>query len=411
MDETEIREELAKVLAEEPNNYSKILELSSKLASYDNDNIRFTVDAGVIDRLGNELVARQETAVSELVKNSYDADAMEVSLTFINSSDIGGRLIISDNGEGMNREQLINGFMRISSTDKIQNPYSEIFKRKRAGQKGIGRFAVQRLGEKLTIITQTDSEENALKVTIDWSKYEKNNELHNITNLLETSVKKRDKGTTLIIDGLRDKWTEAAIKRIYRYVGDILQPFPLSKLQKESSEVEEDEIIIDPGFKPIFYISTNGSDRKRVGDEKLMIYNHASAIIDGNIDSLGNGSYSIDSQKLDFSFEDKIGLDPDVRESKFDKLKSVNFRAYYYIYNSNLIPKSQETAIRKLANISGGIRLYRNGFRVLPYGETGDDWLSLDSSTRKRSILPVHANINFFGFVEMCVSSPENSTF
>lgn len=407
MDETEIREELAKVLADEPNNYSKILELSSKLASYDNDNIRFTVDAGVIDRLGNELVARQETAVSELVKNSYDADAIEVSLTFINSTDIGGRLIISDNGEGMNREQLINGFMRISSTDKIQNPYSEIFKRKRAGQKGIGRFAVQRLGEKLTIITQTDSEENALKVTIDWSKYEKNNELHNITNLLETSVKKRGKGTTLIIDGLRDKWTEAAIKRIYRYVGDILQPFPLSKLQEESSEVEEDERIIDPGFKPIFYISTNGSDRKRVGDEKLMIYNHASAIIDGNIDSSGNGSYSIDSQKLDFSFEDKIGLDPEVRESKFDKLKSVNFRAYYYIYYSSLIPKSQETAIRKLANISGGIRLYRNGFRVLPYGETGDDWLSLDFSTRRRSLLPVHANLNFFGFVEINDSSGE----
>lgn len=407
MDETEIREELAKVLADEPNNYSKILELSSKLASYDNDNIRFTVDAGVIDRLGNELVARQETAVSELVKNSYDADAIEVSLTFINSTDIGGRLIISDNGEGMNREQLINGFMRISSTDKIQNPYSEIFKRKRAGQKGIGRFAVQRLGEKLTIITQTDSEENALKVTIDWSKYEKYNELHNITNLLETSVKKRGKGTTLIIDGLRDKWTEAAIKRIYRYVGDILQPFPLSKLQEESSEVEEDERIIDPGFKPIFYISTNGSDRKRVGDEKLMIYNHASAIIDGNIDSSGNGSYSIDSQKLDFSFEDKIGLDPEVRESKFDKLKSVNFRAYYYIYNSSLIPKSQETAIRKLANISGGIRLYRNGFRVLPYGETGDDWLSLDFSTRRRSLLPVHANLNFFGFVEINDSSGE----
>ncbi|MDP2237863.1 MAG: ATP-binding protein [Bacteroidales bacterium] len=134
---------LAKTLTEDLTNYSKILEYSSKLASFDNDNIRFTVDAGVIDRLGNELVARQETAVSELVKNSYDADAVEVSHTFINSADIGGRLIVSDNGEGMNRDQLVNGFMRISSTDKIQNPYSEIFNRKRAGQKRIGLFAVQ----------------------------------------------------------------------------------------------------------------------------------------------------------------------------------------------------------------------------------------------------------------------------
>lgn len=404
MDEKNVREELAKTLAEDPNNYSKILEFSSKLASFDN-NIRFTVDAGVIDRLGNELVARQETAVSELVKNSYDADAIEVSLTFINSTIIGGRLIISDDGEGMNRDQLINGFMRISSTDKIQNPYSQIYHRKRAGQKGIGRFAVQRLGNKLTIITQTESGADALKLTIDWDKYANNNELHNVTNILETSKKKRAKGTTLIIDGLRDKWTEAAIKRIYRYVGDILQPFPLSKPAEENPLPLEEDKIIDPGFKPVFYISLDGKLRKRIGDERLMIYNHSTAVIDGSVDIDGNGIFSIESAKLDFSFEDKIGINPDKKDTKFDKLKSVNFRAYYYIYNSDMIPKSQETAIRKLANISGGIRLYRNGFRVLPYGETGDDWLSLDSSTRKRSLLPVHANINFFGFVEINDSS------
>ena len=58
-------------------------------------------------------------------------------------------------------------------------------------------------------------------------------------------------------------------------------------------------------------------------------------------------------------------------------------------------------AIKRIANMSGGIRLYRNGFRVLPYGEPGDDWLSLDLSTRRRSILPVHQNLSFFGFVEI----------
>ena len=305
-----------------------------------------------------------------MVKNSYDADAIEVTLTFINSINIGGRLIISDDGEGMNKDQLINGFMRISSTDKIQNPYSEIYQRKRAGQKGIGRFAVQRLGDKLTIITQTENGKDALKLIIDWDKYSNNNELHNITNILETSTKKRLKGTTLIIDGLRDKWTEAAIKRIYRYVGDILQPFPLSKLIKEEPMKLEEESIVDPGFKPVFYISPDGKLRRRVGDEKLMVYNHATAIIDGSIDSEGYGTFSIDSQKLDFSFQDKIGINPDDNQAKFTKLKTVNFRAYYYIYSNNLIPKTQETAIKKLANISGGIRLYRNGFRVLPYGLT-----------------------------------------
>lgn len=61
----------------------------------------------------------------------------------------------------------------------------------------------------------------------------------------------------------------------------------------------------------------------------------------------------------------------------------------------------QESSIKKLSRKSGGIRLYRSGFRVLPYGEIGNDWISLDESVKKRSILPVHGNLNFFGFVEL----------
>jgi len=120
--EEKIRKQLAQVLEKHPINYSKVLELSSLLASYDQDFTRFTVDAGVVDRLGKELVARQETAVSELVKNSYDADATIVNITFENSDNEGGTLVIEDDGDGMTREELIYGFMRISATTKIHNP-------------------------------------------------------------------------------------------------------------------------------------------------------------------------------------------------------------------------------------------------------------------------------------------------
>jgi len=129
MNEQQIKEEWEKTLANDSSNYSKILELSTKLSSFDEDNIRFSVDAGIIDRLGTELVARQETAVSELVKNSYDADALKVTLTFENSDLTGGTLFIEDDGLGMTKEQLVNGFMRLSSTDKLRNPLSERYKR------------------------------------------------------------------------------------------------------------------------------------------------------------------------------------------------------------------------------------------------------------------------------------------
>ncbi|MCD8422184.1 HAMP domain-containing sensor histidine kinase [Tenacibaculum finnmarkense] len=132
-----------------------------------------------------------------------------------------------------------------------------------------------------------------------------------------------------------------------------------------------------------------------------MVYNHATAIIDGWIDKDGMGLYSVESNKLNINKIGDISRDPDNDKIPFTKLKDVRFRAYYYIYNSSLIPKMQESSIRKIARSQGGIRLYRNGFRVLPYGESNNDWLGLDASTVKRSILPVHANINFFGFVEL----------
>ncbi|WP_294297452.1 ATP-binding protein [uncultured Chryseobacterium sp.] len=401
MDEASVREELEIILKKEPNNYGKILELSTKLAAFDNDNIRFSVDAGVIDRLGSELVARQETAVSELVKNAYDADATKVNIRFENSDSIGGTLYIEDNGTGMTRDQLINGFMRISSTAKIHNPLSDIYRRKRAGQKGIGRFAVQRLGEKLTITTQTANSNHSLVVVINWSDYSNDIDLLSVSNKIHSISKARESGTILKIELLKDKWSEASIKRIYNYVGDILQPFPLSEIE------ENDDDTIDPGFKVNFSKIINGR-QLNIADEKTMVYNHATAVIEGEVDNNGNGLFSLESKKLNLIEIGNISSDPDNDDVPFSKLKNVKFRAYYFIYNSNLVPKMQETSIRKLARTQGGIRLYRNGFRVLPYGEPYNDWVGLDESTKRRSILPVHSNLNFFGFVELI---DENNDF
>src|SRR6266542_1870388 len=110
----QLREEIAGELKNSVLNYGRILELSSKLSELDPDFVRFSVDAGHISRLGRELVGRQETAVSEIIKNAYDADATLVKVTFIDTDEKGGSLRILDNGHGMNIEQLINGFIRLS---------------------------------------------------------------------------------------------------------------------------------------------------------------------------------------------------------------------------------------------------------------------------------------------------------
>lgn len=388
--ELELRNELKKILENEPENYSKILELSSKLSQFDLGNVRFSVDAGIINRLGLELVAKHETAVSELVKNAYDADATKVKILFKDSSNAGGSLEIHDNGSGMTKDQLINGFMRLSSSEKMHFPLSPKYNRKRAGKKGIGRFSAQRLGKRLTIITQTIDAEQAQKITLNWDDFLGDKDLLSITNQILLTDKIQDEGTVLIIEQLRDIWTKATIERVYRYASEILQPFPLSKTKKEARSLG------DPGFK-LSCIKIDNGKREIIADEQTMFFEHALAEIDGKVDNEGFMYLTLKSSKLSYR-EKTFLLNKDV---PFEILRNVSLKAYYFIYNTNFIPKQIESLIREKAKTQGAIRLYRNGFRVLPYGESDDDWLGLDASTRRRTVLPVHSNINFFGFIEV----------
>ena len=350
--------------------------------------LSFSIDASIIERLGRELVAKKETALSELVKNAYDADATEVTLIFKKTDTAGGTLIIEDDGMGMTEEQLINGFLRVSSTEKIINPRSEKFKRKRAGRKGIGRFAAHRLGKRLTVITQTEKSKYALKIVIDWEKFKPGLDLSEIHAEVETIEKEKKEGTKLIIDNLRDPWSKTSIEIAYRYLRDILQPFPLSKREEGSKD--------DPGFKVLCYKEVNGH-RELIIDETKSFYEHALAVIEAFVDKNGVAHYTVESKKLNLK-EDKIPIN---KEHPYKNLKDVYLKAYYFIYDHKLLPKGILGFIKETAKRYGGIRLYKNGFRIIPYGETYDDWLNLDLSVRQRAILPPHGNIHFFGTIEV----------
>lgn len=389
----------------------KVAEIIAELSKHDPDFVRFTVDAGIISRLGQELVARQETALAELIKNAFDADATSVTLIFENTDTPGGQLEIVDDGLGMTRSQLVDGFMRLASTEKIDNPTSIRYKRERAGRKGIGRFAVQRLGEELEIITQTLNADKALRVNIDWRKFSGGKELASVSNRIKVVPKERKEGTTLRINKLRESWSEEDIKAVYRNVTDLIQPSSLfdkrkgkdnAELMQDGQYINNDELDnANPEFEIIFY---RRIDKKLhlIASKETEILQHALAVIEGFVDENGQGYWSVTSEKLDINeLAAVIGKGRDAHNVPFDHLRNVDFIAYYFIYNSTLIPRSVVSTIKKLAATKGGIRIYRNGFRVRPYGEPDNDWLGLDASTRAREILPPHANSNFFGFVEI----------
>ncbi len=379
------------------------------------DPISFQIDAGLIDRLGRELVGRAETAVSELVKNAYDADATNVEVNFIDSYDEGGTLIINDNGLGMTLEQLKNGFMTISSTDKIHNPKSERFQRSKAGRKGIGRFATQRLGKKLTIITQTLDAKQAIKLTINWDDYKIDTDLTKITNTVELIDKTQKEGTQLVIDDLRECWTDGAIIRVYRYVSDLLQPDYISDRSKKLGLAKQK----DESFKVKFKLIYNEQERI-IADPKKMLFDKALAVIEGYIDKSHNGYCKVTSDSLEVS-DDLISVPHNKKygnetttDDKYRLLNEVHFKVYYFIYNRERyytnISKIELSGIQKLANEQGGIRLYRNGFRVLPYGEPNDDWLNIDRRYYNDSGTNApFGNRNLFGFVE--VIDPSGKVF
>lgn len=365
------------------------------------NSIAFSVDAGLIDRLGKELVGRAETAVSELVKNAYDADAKNVEVNFIDSLWSGGTLEIIDDGLGMTFEQLRLGFMTISSTDKVHNPLSSRYKRSRAGKKGIGRFATQRLGKKLIIITQTQESEQAVKLTIDWDNYTVDQDISAINNQIDYIPKEKPEGTTLIIKDLREGWTEASIKRIYRYVSDLFQPDYLSESSQSLHLAKQN----DESFKVKFSNIIDGVTYEIASPEK-MLFNKNVAVIEGFVDALGDGFLGVKSEKLNLD-DYAIQIHKSDNSSRFDKLKNIHFKAYYFIYNRQEyylnISQLELKNIYKLSQESSGIRLYRNGFRVLPYGEPKNDWLYFDKRytfASGQDNIPL-SNRNLFGFVEI----------
>lgn len=392
MNENDIRKSLQEELGKEKIDYDKVISLSNQLSTFDTENVRFSVDAGIVNRLGVELVGKRETAVAELIKNGYDADATQVDVIFKNTGSAGGSIIIIDNGEGMSLEQLQNGFMRLSSTVKIHNPYSNRYKRLRAGQKGIGRFAAQMLGKKLIITTQKRDAPFALKVEINWDDFSSDKDLNAIGNKIVEVSKKETAGTTLEINDLRNPWSNTIINKVYNNISTLIQPFPVSNKIKNSND--------DPGFKVNFY-ENEIKEGNKIKTDLSNVYKYAIAEINTYVDDNSQGHWSIDSQHFNYHDEGLIGKEKDKDNEPFTYVKGIHAKFYYYIYDSSLIPTKVLKYVRAMADENGGIRLYRKGFRVLPYGEKGDDWLGLDESANRRTVVAPHKNNSFFGVVEI----------
>lgn len=391
MNAEKIKAAIEKELKKPAPDWQLIEQLSRARVDSDPDNVRFTVDAGHIQRLGAELVGKQDTALSELIKNAFDADATKVELTFSNYSRPGGRLIIQDNGMGMQEEIIRSSWMRISTMSKVDQPLSPIYRRIRAGRKGIGRFSVQRLGKRLELETRPKGVAYGFRVTFSWDEeFRAGRDLNEVFSQIERFEKPTDDcGTILRIIDLRDGWSEAVLAKVWRSVLLLQPPFPIARTKPVGDGLPSE----DPGFAVVINGVSHDAKRSEYSIETSFL-SQAIATITASIDEDGCATVRVVSPKSNLD-------DSQVFDKRFLVTGPVSLNASYFIYSPETLSGMNQKTAAELGRRFGGIRIYRNGFRVLPYGEPADDWLELDIDVSRRHLLVPANNRSLFGHVEL----------
>lgn len=205
------------------------------------NSLRFKFDVSAYRLLGRELITDRITALFELVKNCYDANAEVVTIDFVNINPltVDSKIIISDNGVGMTFEDIRDKWMVIGTSSKRRNSKSPApYNRKVAGKKGVGRFAVDKLGDKLLLKTKKKNANCVICLETDWSFYarEEHQQLEldfdgkqklftDVDNLYWfQELNDNSQGTTLEISGINDVWSERDLQRATKELSKLIRP-------------------------------------------------------------------------------------------------------------------------------------------------------------------------------------------
>jgi len=341
--------------------------------------LSFSITARTVLLLGRESISSPVVALLELVKNAYDADANSVIVRFHKASTPEGTIEISDDGHGMSWEDIKTKWMVIGTDNKQREPISPDG-RIRVGEKGIGRFALDRLASQVVLETtakppEREPAEPTYRLTIDWDRFVNTNKaLHEIPQPAEVLERREKPGTRLLLRGLRDGWTRRDYERLYRNLVVLVPPFE-SKLKGFSIRFDCDEAkdlsgrIRSPMAQAALFKMRARLDK----DNQVHI---SSTTRDGS--PAGKlrpfKRYKRTWQQL-FDISEAQSLQP--------QCGPLEFEFYFYLREAPALEGTGITLgqLRDFLVIYGGVRIYRDGFRVKPYGDPGGagDWLGLSA--------------------------------
>lgn len=311
--------------------------------------LNFKVSSGLKDIIGKDLITNEYVAIFELVKNCFDANASNV-LIDINSYK--NRILIQDDGEGMSYDDLVNKWLFVAYSSKRDAENNKMY----AGSKGIGRFSCDRLGQDLNLYSKKNGKSHLLK--IHWGNFEKDTTVRfeeldityeEISD--EDNLVKSDSGVALEILNLREIWTQKRVDNISQALERLINPFE-----------KNDQFEIYVRFTSDLNILVK---EEKIENSILDILDSKTTYIDCSIKGQHIYIKLADSEKVIYELK--------LVNSTF--LNEIDFKIYY------LSSKAKQNFSRRMkipAKNYGSIFLYKNNFRIFPFGEPDFDSFGLN---------------------------------
>tara|TARA_R110002126_G_scaffold124451_3_gene266484 strand:+ start:59957 stop:62329 length:2373 start_codon:yes stop_codon:yes gene_type:complete len=356
--------------------------------------LQFRISSALKNIIGRDLITDDFIAVFELVKNSYDAHATKVEVIFENIYTGKGKIIIKDNGKGMGYQDLLDKWLFVARSSKKEGDEEDSYKNFRdkikvkrayAGAKGIGRFSCDRLGSELYLETIKDEKNAKIEALItDWNKFEEdsNEEFVNVSVLHETLEKSSyniNNGTVLEISNLNSNWDRSKFEELKDSLARLINP---SAIKDEDS------------FKIFLTV-----EEEFKGDEKQKAKNKV-RFEDGKLDKSEINYFNIINGEIYNPIFETLQLktsyiESDIQENviitrlfeggelvykieednPFSNFKDIHY-SIYFLNQSAKATFTRRMGVQPVAY--GHIFVYKNGLRIYPYGERGDDPFKMD---------------------------------
>lgn len=353
--------------------------------------ISFKSRARLMPQIGDQLIKNESIALLELVKNAYDADAPDV---LVEMWDVDkpkkGKIIVKDTGDGMDLSIVENSWMEIGTDNKknlleeyILNNKKSVLGRLPMGEKGIGRFGVHKLGNKIILVTRMQGKKEVV-VKIDWTEFEKFDYLEQVPiTVIEREPEYftgQQKGTYIEITELKNVWTRGKLRDVYRSIMSLQSPF---------ESIQSFNVVFETNHKEWLEGLLTVD---RIKNDALFF---ADVSIEGN--EITELKYEFKPWKVLNKLEEKqvvrthIEMCREEREDKKKILKKIDLglfdigkvRMKLMIFDlDNTILSygvSDKKGLKEYLKNNGGIAVYRDNIRIYEYGDSGNDWLQLES--------------------------------